>query len=179
MEGVVLVGAQLSKCLFSNIVSLPSPQQLLPFCRHYNEWKDKYVLQFSGLYSSQYSSSAQYFTVDLLNRRMDNNSCVMLARYDISGQWISVTCPRPMIFVKLVFHAYDTNDRGKYRVEYLVEESKQWEAVSAEVATGGRAEHEVMLFPKTSSSSWRIYQTAHNNGQHPVFTYLHWYSVFE
>ena len=87
-----------------------------------------------------------------------------------------------MIFVKLIFNpgggSYCTSDRGKYRVEYLVEESKRWEAVSGEVATRGRQEYEVMLSPKTSSLSWRIYQTAFS-GTYPYFSLLHWYSVFE
>jgi len=175
MEGVELKGAQLSKCLVSKIVSLPTPQQLLPLCRHYNEWKDNSVLQSSGLDSGD----EQYFTVDLLNSRVAYTSIVALARNDISGQWISVTCPRPMVFAKLVFSTPDNYNIGKYRVEYLGEESKRWEAVSAEVATGDRKEYEVLLSPKTSSSSWRLYQTAHNPLHRPHFAYLHWFSVFE
>ena len=109
--------AELKKCFVDNLISLPDSKQLLPLSRHFNEWKDNSVLQSSGLHHG----FEQKFTVDMLNSRLANNGVVNLARHDASGQWISVTCPRPMVFVKLVFLTDDKYNWGSCRVEYLIE----------------------------------------------------------
>jgi len=171
-----LTNARITKCSVANLQSLPPLQELMPLCRHYQEFKD--VSQIKP--SSVHDNSKDKLHIDLVNGRLAGGFAVST---NTKGENIEVELPRPIVFIKLVFQGA-SEGFGTVQIEQFEEKSAQWQAVSDPVETKGgqtiaEGTHTVNLRPTTSSRRWRIILVKQHEKYVMTFSRLNWHSVFE